>query len=97
MTDISERVSRILQEHLGATGEKLTPDARLCDDLGADSLDYVELAMALEDEFGIDADDEEMGSVVTVADLVHLVISAVPQTPAPVVQAPRKSWWMPWR
>lgn len=99
MSDISERVDRILAEHLGVTGDKITPEARLREDLGADSLDAVELVMALEEEFGCDVDDEEMESVVTVADLVVLAartIDAGARQPAPEAQAPkegRKRWW----
>ena len=99
MSDISERVARILVDHLGAADEKIVPEALLHDDLGADSLDAVELAMALEEEFGIYISDESMTSLVfTVADLMDLTeraIEAEARKPAPIpVKAEgRKSWW----
>jgi acyl carrier protein len=53
MSDVAERVRKIVVEHLGVDAEKVTPEASFIDDLGADSLDTVELVMAFEEEFGI--------------------------------------------
>lgn len=76
MTDTATRVSKIISEHLGVDAEKITPEAMLCDDLGADSLDTVELVMACEQEFNIEITDEEAEKTMPegrVMDLVSLV------------------------
>jgi len=57
--EIEEKVKKIVVEQLGVNEEDVTPDASFVDDLGADSLDTVELVMALEEEFGIEIPDEE--------------------------------------
>ncbi|MFN5996082.1 MAG: acyl carrier protein, partial [Paracoccaceae bacterium] len=54
MSDIADRVKKIVVEHLGVEGDKVTESASFIDDLGADSLDTVELVMAFEEEFGIE-------------------------------------------
>lgn len=64
---------RILREHLGVSDEQLTDDAHLADDLGADSLDPVELALAVEDEFSITVTDDETAACMTVGDWIKLV------------------------
>lgn len=68
--NVNEAVKRILVEHLGVDETKVTPDATLVDDLGADSLDMVELTMAFEEEFSIEIPDDEatekLGMTVTV-------------------------------
>ena len=58
MSDVAERVKKIVVEHLGVDDEKVTPEASFIDDLGADSLDTVELVMAFEEEFGIEIPDD---------------------------------------
>ena len=66
MSDVAERVKKIVLEHLGVDEAKIVDNASFIDDLGADSLDTVELVMAFEEEFGIDIPDEDaekMGSV----------------------------------
>ena len=66
MSDIEERVKKIVVEHLGVEETKIQSDSKFIDDLGADSLDTVELVMAFEEEFGIyipDDDAEKMSSV----------------------------------
>ena len=66
MSDIADRVKNIVVEHLGVDADKVVEGASFIDDLGADSLDTVELVMAFEEEFGIDIPDEDaekMGSV----------------------------------
>ena len=59
MSDVAERVKKIVVEHLGVEAEKVTSEASFVEDLGADSLDTVELVMAFEEEFGIDIPDED--------------------------------------
>jgi len=65
-----ERVRKIVSEHLGVEPEKVTNSANFVDDLGADSLDSVELVMACEEEFQIEISDDEAERVLTVADMV---------------------------
>ena len=66
-----EKVQKIIAEQLGLSAEKITPDASMIDDLGADSLDMVELIMAFSDEFDIDIPDDAAEGIVTVADVVE--------------------------
>lgn len=64
-----EKIQAMLAEALNVPIEKVTPDAKIVEDLGADSLDLVELLSQLEDEYGIIIPDEEVESLVTVADV----------------------------
>ena len=73
MSDISERVKKIVVEHLGVDESKVTETASFVDDLGADSLDTVELVMAFEEEFGIEIPDEEAEKIVTVKDAITYI------------------------
>ena len=66
MSDVAERVKKIVVEHLGVDAEKVNAEASFIDDLGADSLDTVELVMAFEKEFDIDIPDEEAEKLRTV-------------------------------
>ena len=68
MSDIEEKVKDIIVEELGVEREKLTSEASFMEDLGADSLDTVELVMAFEKEFDIDIPDEEAEKLRTVGD-----------------------------
>ena len=68
MSNVEEKVKDIIAEELGVEREKLTPEASFMEDLGADSLDTVELVMAFEKEFAIDIPDEEAEKLRTVGD-----------------------------
>ncbi len=65
-----ERVKEIIMEQLGVSAEQVTPTASFIDDLGADSLDTVELVMALEEEFGVEIPDESAEKIRTVGDAI---------------------------
>ncbi|MEE2659376.1 MAG: acyl carrier protein [Candidatus Latescibacterota bacterium] len=68
MASINERVRDLIVEQLGVNVEQVTPEASFVDDLGADSLDTVELVMAFEEEFGLDISDEDAEKMVTVTE-----------------------------
>lgn len=68
-----EKVQEIIAKELGIAKDKITMDSRLAEDLGADSLDAVELIMALEDEFGISVDDEAATKIKKVSDIVEFL------------------------
>jgi acyl carrier protein len=71
--EILTRVKKVTVEELGVKEEEVTESASFQEDLGADSLDVVELVMALEDEFSIDIPDEEVGEIKTVGDAVNYI------------------------
>ena len=71
MSDVEEKVKDIIVEELGVEREKLTSDASFMEDLGADSLDTVELVMAFEKQFDIDIPDEEAEKLRTVGDAMN--------------------------
>ncbi|MBD3307085.1 acyl carrier protein [candidate division KSB3 bacterium] len=73
MADIQEKVKDIIAEQLGVDVTEVVPDASFIDDLGADSLDTVELVMALEEEFGIEIPDEEAEKISTVKDAMDYI------------------------
>ena len=68
MSDTSDRVIKIVVEHLGVDEEKVIENASFIDDLGADSLDTVELVMAFEEEFGCEIPDDSAEKILTVGD-----------------------------
>ena len=70
---IEAKVRDIIVEQLGVTAEQVTLNASFIEDLGADSLDTVELVMAFEEEFGIEIPDEEAEKIVTIKDAVHYI------------------------
>ena len=71
--ELFEKVQKIISENLNVPLEKVTMDTHLVDDLGADSLDAVELIMALEEEYGIEVDDEAAQNMKYVRDLVNYI------------------------
>jgi len=73
MSDVAEKVKKIIVEHLGVDEAKVTEDASFIDDLGADSLDTVELVMAFEEEFGAEISDQEAEKILTVGDAVRFI------------------------
>jgi acyl carrier protein len=70
---VSEKVKSIIAEQLGVKKEEVTDEAKFIDDLGADSLDTVELVMALEEEFGIEIPDEDAEKMVTVGEAIKYI------------------------
>jgi len=76
MSDTAERVKKIVVEHLNVDADKVVEAASFIEDLGADSLDTVELVMAFEEEFGIEIPDDAAESIVTVGDAVKYIDKA---------------------
>ena len=75
MSDIAGRVTKIVVEHLGVEEAKVVDSASFIDDLGADSLDTVELVMAFEEEFGSEISDSEAEKILTVGDAIKFIES----------------------
>ena len=73
MSDVLERVKKIVVENLDVEGDKVVESASFIDDLGADSLDTVELVMAFEEEFGIEIPDDAAESIQTFGDAVKFI------------------------
>ena len=73
--EIAERIKSIIVEQLGVSKEELTPQASFIEDLGADSLDIVELIMALEEEYDMEIPDEDAEKIQTVDDVINYVQS----------------------
>jgi len=76
MSDIEDRTRKIVVEHLGVEEDKVTDTASFIDDLGADSLDTVELVMAFEEEFGIEIPDDAAETIQTFGDAVRFIKNA---------------------
>ncbi|MBL1404593.1 MAG: acyl carrier protein [Rhizobiales bacterium] len=77
MSDVADRIKKIVVEHLDCDAAKVTEAASFIDDLGADSLDNVELVMAFEEEFGVEIPDDAAETIQTVGDAVSFVEKAV--------------------
>lgn len=73
MATVAERVKKIVVEHLNVDADKVVDKANFIDDLGADSLDTVELVMAFEEEFGVEIPDDAAETIVTVGDAVKFL------------------------
>ena len=73
MTDVAQKVKDIVIEHLGVEKEKVNESASFIDDLGADSLDTVELVMAFEEEFGAEISDSQAEKILTVGDAIKFI------------------------
>ena len=71
--DTSSRITKIIKEQLGVEESEVKPEARFIDDLGADSLDTVEILMAIEEEFGIEIPDEDAENAKTVGDVIDYI------------------------
>jgi acyl carrier protein len=76
MSDIQEKVKAIICEQLDVEAETVVPEASFVDDLGADSLDQVELIMAMEEEFDVSIPDEDAEKIVTVKDAIEYIEKA---------------------
>ena len=76
MSETADRVKKIVVEHLGVDADKVTEEASFIDDLGADSLDIVELVMAFEEEFGVEIPDDAAETILTVGDAVKYIEKA---------------------
>ena len=75
MSDVAARVKKIVVEHLGVEADKVTDNASFIDDLGADSLDTVELVMAFEEEFGCEIPDDAAEKILTVKNAIEYINS----------------------
>ena len=75
MSELNQKITKVIVEKLGVTEDQVKPEASFIDDLGADSLDTVELVMALEDEFDIEIPDEEAEKLKKVQDVIDYVTS----------------------
>ena len=73
--EVIDRIKKVITNHLGVKDEKVTENAKFIEDLGADSLDQVELVMALEEEFKCEIPDEAAEKIVTVKDAIELIKS----------------------
>jgi acyl carrier protein len=73
MSTVAERVKKIVIEHLGVDEAKVTDNASFIDDLGADSLDTVEMVMAFEEEFGVEIPDDAAEKILTVKDAIDFI------------------------
>ena len=75
MSDVAERVKKIVLEHLGVDDAKVVENSSFIDDLGADSLDTVELVMAFEEEFGCEIPDDAAEKILTIKDAIVFIES----------------------
>ena len=77
MSDVADRIKKIVVEHLDVDASKVTEGSSFIDDLGADSLDNVELVMAFEEEFGVEIPDDAAETIQTVGDAIRFVEKAI--------------------
>jgi len=70
---LEDKVKELIAQQLGVSESEVVPEAKFVDDLGADSLDLVELVMALEDEYGIEISDEDAEKIITVGDAIAYI------------------------
>ena len=75
MSEVAEKVKKIVVDQLGVSEDQVTPDAKFIEDLGADSLDLVELVMAFEEEFGSDIPDEDAEKLTTIGSAIDYITS----------------------
>jgi acyl carrier protein len=80
---VEQKIAKIIVEHLGVDEKQVIPAARLHEELGADSLDVVELTMAMEEAFDLDLSDEQCGGWKTVSDVVHTIQAELDKKKAP--------------
>ena len=73
MSEVREKIKKIIVDHLGVDAGKVTDEASFIDDLGADSLDTVELVMAFEEEFGSEISDSQAEKILTVGDAIKFI------------------------
>ena len=73
--DVVDRVKKVITNHLGVSDDKVTENSKFIEDLGADSLDQVELVMAFEEEFKCEIPDESAEKIITVNDAIDLIKS----------------------
>ena len=73
MSETADRIKKIVVEHLGVDADKVTEESSFIDDLGADSLDIVELVMAFEEEFGVEIPDDAAEKIATVKDAIAFI------------------------
>ncbi len=71
--ELNENVKKMVASQLGKSEDEISPESSFIEDLGADSLDLVELIMSMEDEFGIEISDEDAESIVTVQDAINFI------------------------
>ena len=75
MSNFEEQVKKIVVDHLGIDESKVKPESKFIDDLGADSLDTVELVMAFEEKFDVEIPDDAAGTILTVQDAINYIES----------------------
>ena len=77
MSDVEEKIKKMISEQLDVPEEEVVPAAAFEDDLGADSLDQVELIMAMEEEFDVSIPDEDAENIATVQDAIDYIVKAI--------------------
>ena len=80
-TQVLAKVKEMVASHLGKSEDEITPDSSFIEDLGADSLDLVELIMSMEDEFELEISDEDAENIITVQDAVNFIQKSVEAAP----------------